>query len=47
MTFEREPDDEAPDGPEHDSRLPDAAAVPCAPGPFDLQPATDPDDWED
>lgn len=38
MTHEREPDDEAPGGPEQDHRLPDAGAIRVTDGPGDLDP---------
>lgn len=46
MTHEREPNGEHPEGPEWDEDLPDAWETPVANGPFDLQPATDEDDWD-
>lgn len=46
MTHEREPNEEAAGGPEHDESLPNAWEVPVADGPDDLAPMTDEDDWD-
>jgi hypothetical protein len=46
VTHEYEPNDETTGGPQHDDRLPDAYLIPVGDGPDDVDPLTDPDDWD-
>lgn len=47
MTHERTPNDEHPDGPEHDESLPDAASIPVFDGPHESDAPPLPDDREE
>lgn len=47
MTHEHQPGQEAHGGPEHDDSLPDAARIPVADGPDDLEPVAQPGHWDD
>lgn len=45
MTHERDPNLEA-ERPELDDKLPDAWEIPTGDGPDDVEPMTDPEDWD-
>lgn len=46
MTHEHSAGDEALGGPQNDDRLPDAASIPVADGPFDLPAFVHEDEWD-